>query len=212
MAALADLPPRTGARSRGAAVKAVALLPIAFASGCMYYNANVGAARASQTTTGDRWAASLYTGAGFRTTNAAPVRCGGGVGFMLTVNTYGDGYGVGPEARCNVAFRDVGYNRRLAVVARGMIGSGWLNEPATSETVARGRSVAGFLGVAYEMLSDRELAAGADHRPAAIDVALGLTASRLDLDGDHFSWIGIGVEGTLVGDLIYFLDQSGKPD
>ena len=51
-------------------------------SGCMYYSPGIGATRASQSTTGERWGAQLYSGVGFRTTSAARLRCGGACGYL----------------------------------------------------------------------------------------------------------------------------------
>lgn len=186
-----------------------ALAIAALASGCVYASPSVGVVRASQTTDGTRWVPYLAAGAGLRSTSDAPVRCGGGAGFLLTGNSYGTAYGVGPEARCNLRVADAGVDRRWAVQARAMLGWGWLTGSDTGATTARGRAVTGYAGVAYEMLSDGEFAAGADHRPVAFDVALGLTGARLDVGDDHYSWVGLGVEATLAFDLVYYLDQTG---
>lgn len=199
-----------GVLARGA-VGMAALLGV-LTSGCVYLSPSVGAVRASQTTTGDRGAPYLYVAAGFRTTSDAPIRCGGGVGHILTGNSYGNGHGVGPEARCNFMVAEAGYNRRWAVFTRAMFGWGWLNDPEREATVARGSAAVGFAGVSYEMLSDPESVGVTEYRPVSLDLAFGITATRLAVDDAHYSWIGVGLEGTGSFDLIYYLDRSGNPD
>lgn len=179
------------------------------ATGCVYYSPTVGTMRASQTTTSDRWFVTLAMSAGLRSTSDAPIRCGGGVSGVLAPNSYGDGYGVGPEARCNVVIADAGA-RRWALAVRGMLGWSWF-EPGDGGTTEEGRTASGFAGVAYELLADPERAAGEDRRPVSLDLALGLTATRFDLDDRHFSWVGVGFEAALGFDLVYYLDRTGAP-
>ena len=176
-------------------------------SGCMYYSPGIGATRASQSTTGERWGAQLYSGVGFRTTSAARLRCGGGLGVTLDANDGGDAVALGPEGRCNLAVHELDADRRLAVTARATLGWAWF-EPIDGGATLRGRSAAGFAGVALEAIDDLRAAGGAgpDHRPQSGELALGLIATRVDIDDDHASWLGLAVEATIAFDLTYYVD------
>jgi hypothetical protein len=180
-------------------------------SGCMYYSPGMGASRAAQSTTGERWGAQAYSGVGLRTTSAARLRCGGGLGVTLDANDRGDAVAVGPEARCNLAVHDLDPDRRLAVTARVTFGWAWF-EPIDGAATVRGRSAAGFAGVALEAIGDLRAAGGMggtgpDHRPQSGELALGVIATRVDLGADHASWFGLALEATFAFDLPYYVDR-----
>ena len=128
-------------------------------------------------------------------------------------NDHGDAVALGPEVRCNVAFDDLDGGRRLAVTARATFGWAWF-EPVDGAATVRGRSAAGFAGVAIEAIGDVQSArsVGPFHRPQSGELALGVIATRVDRDDDHASWLGLGLEATFAFDLPYYLAQIGRAD
>ena len=93
------------------------------------------------------------------------------------------------------------------MTARATLGWAWF-EPIDGGATLRGRSAAGFAGVALEAIDDLRAAGGAgpDHRPQSGELALGLIATRVDIDDDHASWLGLAVEATFAFDLPYYVD------